>query len=304
MAQNITTLLDKKEITAAEIAAATSVLNYLYLVHGTGSERSRRIELNELKKALVALNLESLVVGDGSNYVQIADAKIKFNKATNSFEISLTTETDGNVTIPVMTVNKKIHAALGFKGNLTGDVTGDLTGDVTGDVTGNVTGNTNGTHIGDVSTNNITARIRTAPIHIGDSTQGAQFDGTLVAGHTVACAIQATSLVVDSGITLAPDSQHPIDMTAGSIIMITSVADSTKAWVITDLKNVIPGQRFTVANADTLNDLKIQYGRNGKVISIPPKSACDFVILDVSVSGSIWIDTLAVVGGCVIENWT
>lgn len=48
MAQNITTLLDKTVITAAEIEAATNVLNYLYLVHGTGSKRSKRIELGEL----------------------------------------------------------------------------------------------------------------------------------------------------------------------------------------------------------------------------------------------------------------
>lgn len=56
MAQNITTLLDKTEITAAQIAAATSVINYLYLVHGTGSGRSRKISLDELKNVMSDLD--------------------------------------------------------------------------------------------------------------------------------------------------------------------------------------------------------------------------------------------------------
>ena len=56
MAQSITTLLDKTEITAAQIAAATSVINYLYLVHGTGSGRSRKISLDELKKVMSYLD--------------------------------------------------------------------------------------------------------------------------------------------------------------------------------------------------------------------------------------------------------
>ena len=56
MAQSITTLLDKTEITAAQIAAATSVINYLYLVHGTGSRRSRKISLDELKKVMSYLD--------------------------------------------------------------------------------------------------------------------------------------------------------------------------------------------------------------------------------------------------------
>ena len=38
MAQNITTLLEKSEITAAEIRSLESTVdNFLYLVHGTGS---------------------------------------------------------------------------------------------------------------------------------------------------------------------------------------------------------------------------------------------------------------------------
>ena len=56
MAQNITTLLDKTEITAEEIEAAQQILNYLYIVHGTGSGRSRRIELGELKKLMSVLS--------------------------------------------------------------------------------------------------------------------------------------------------------------------------------------------------------------------------------------------------------
>ena len=307
MAQSITTLLDKTEITAAQIAAATSVINYLYLVHGTGSGRSRKISLDELKKAIGALNFESLVVGDGNNYVQIANTKIKFNKSTNSFEISLTTETVDNVTIPLMHVNSKIQSALGFKGRLEGDVTGDLNGDVVGDVTGDLTGDSTGTHNGDVSTNSITARIDTSPINIGNSTQGAQFNGRLVAGSAVAGAIQGTNLVVRDSL-LVPDSQYPLDLKQGPIIKITSIADSSKVWLITSFKDVIVGQRFTIVNATENEELKIMYGRTGKVAVIPPKSACDFIVLSVQLVGTApntyWSDTLAVVGGCEIDNWT
>lgn len=307
MAQSITTLLNKTEITAAEIRAATNVLNYLYLVHGTGSRRSRKISLEELKKAIGDLIFDSLVVGDGTDYVQIADTKIKFNKAQNSFEISLTTATDGQTTIPVMYVNKRIQAAMGFAGNLVGDVTGNVTGDVTGDVTGNLNGDSLGEHTGNVKTNSILPRSNAVPIYIGDENQGAQFNGTLVAGHTIAGAVQATSLVLESGI-LVPDPQHPVDMTAGPIIKISSIADTTEPWSITSLKNVIIGQRITIANADSTRNLRIWHGRDDhKVVVIPPKSACDFVLVDVQVIGTApnvnWVDTWAVVGCCEFEAW-
>ncbi len=302
MAQSITTLLEKTEITAADIAADTSVINYMYLVHGTGSKRSRKIKLEELKKAIGQQLFDRLIVGDGTDYVQIGDTKIKFNKSSNSFEISLTTETVGDVSIPVMYVNKKIWAGLGFKGNLVGDVTGDLTGDVTGDVTGNLTGESHGTHVGDVSTNSILPR-NNQTIHIGNSTRGAQFDGTLVVGRSVAGSFQSTFLVVDSGI-LKPSPLYPIDMKAGPVIIINSVESSSTAWYITGLPEVIPGQRITIVNADTTNDLKIFYGRTSKVAVIPPQSACEFVCTEASGTGAAWVDKWAVLGGCEIEALT
>ena len=56
MAQNITTLLDKTEITAADIRALESTVdNFLYLVHGTGPNRDKKFNLKQLRVWLSVL---------------------------------------------------------------------------------------------------------------------------------------------------------------------------------------------------------------------------------------------------------
>lgn len=62
MAQNITTLLDKTEITAADIRSLESTVdNFLYLVHGTGSTRDRKLNLKQLRVWLSLLTELTLV---------------------------------------------------------------------------------------------------------------------------------------------------------------------------------------------------------------------------------------------------
>lgn len=62
MAQNITTLLKKTEITAAEIRSLESTVdNFLYLVHGTGSTRDKKINLKQLRVWLSLLTELTLV---------------------------------------------------------------------------------------------------------------------------------------------------------------------------------------------------------------------------------------------------
>ena len=74
MAQNVTTVLEKTEITAEEIAASPLIKNFLYLIHGEGSSRSRKLDLDELKK--IVNDLTSIFLQKGvpsSSVVQNAE---------------------------------------------------------------------------------------------------------------------------------------------------------------------------------------------------------------------------------------
>lgn len=74
MAQNVTTVLEKMEITAEEIAASPLIKNFLYLIHGEGSSRSRKLDLDELKKFVNELTSIFLQKGiPGSSIVQNAE---------------------------------------------------------------------------------------------------------------------------------------------------------------------------------------------------------------------------------------
>ena len=75
MAQNITTLLEKSEITAAEIRSLESTVdNFLYLVHGTGSTREKKINLKQLRVWLSLLNDLTLIKAfTGGNSTVVLD---------------------------------------------------------------------------------------------------------------------------------------------------------------------------------------------------------------------------------------
>lgn len=137
--EHVTSVLNKQELTAEEIIAdaARQVVNYLYIIHGSGSDRDRRISIDQLKEWIAKTLISGLTVGTGANYVEIKDVKIKFNKSDFSFEISM--DNNGDIS-----VSKKIVSTNGFEGNLLGNVTGNVTGNVNGDVEGDVTGDVTG----------------------------------------------------------------------------------------------------------------------------------------------------------------
>ena len=56
MAQNVTTVIDKTELTAANIAADSSIDNFIYVIHGTGSDRDKKMSLSELKKFMQVMD--------------------------------------------------------------------------------------------------------------------------------------------------------------------------------------------------------------------------------------------------------
>lgn len=93
MAENITTVLDKTAITAAQITDEPSVENVLYVIHGTGSERDRFISLDELRKLMSKL-YEIIINGDGLS-TEI-DAGV-MELASQIFTLRIDTAQDGGI---------------------------------------------------------------------------------------------------------------------------------------------------------------------------------------------------------------
>lgn len=123
MSQNITTLLEKPEITAADIRSLESTVeNFLYLVHGTGSTRDKKINLKQLRVWLSLLTEltfvkaftggNSTVVLDGEKIelsatgtavtdnsgLKISRQEIKFTRSVNSVALTVSI-TPGGVSI-------------------------------------------------------------------------------------------------------------------------------------------------------------------------------------------------------------
>lgn len=83
MAQNITTLLDKDPITANDVNGS----DVLYLVHGSGSNRSRKLSVEELKKVVShngdvkfdSIEMHKSVTGGASADVEFDGEKLKMS---------------------------------------------------------------------------------------------------------------------------------------------------------------------------------------------------------------------------------
>lgn len=123
MSQNITTLLEKPEITAADIRSLESTVdNFLYLVHGTGSTRDKKINLKQLRvwlSLLTELTLAKAFTGGNSTVVldgqkidlsatgtavednselKISRQEIKFTRSVNGVALTVSI-TPGGVSI-------------------------------------------------------------------------------------------------------------------------------------------------------------------------------------------------------------
>lgn len=236
--ENVTSVLNKDELTADQILtdAAQNIANFLYIIHGSGSDRDKRINIIELKKWMYKTLFGELTVGSGNDYVEIKDVKIKFNKSSNSFEISMIDSGDnaGNIL-----VNKKIVSNNGFEGNLTGNVFGNVTGNVNGNVNGDVTGNVNGNLKGSVETGDSTSgTLRVESTYIsrvksGDTTTNMVFDDD---GLSIANRTKIERLAFDPSKMISSDSS--VDLTSdtiftgslepkeGDIVVVKNVASS------------------------------------------------------------------------------
>lgn len=93
MSENITTVLDKTAITAAQINDEPSVENVFYVLHGTGSERDRNISLDELRKLMSKL-YDIIINGDGVS-TEI-DAGV-MELASQLFTLRIDTAQDGGI---------------------------------------------------------------------------------------------------------------------------------------------------------------------------------------------------------------
>lgn len=93
MAENITTVLDKTAITAAQITDEPSVENVFYVIHGTGSGRDRYISLDELRKLMSKL-YEIIINGDGvSTEIDAGEMKL----ASRLFTLRIDTSEGGGI---------------------------------------------------------------------------------------------------------------------------------------------------------------------------------------------------------------
>lgn len=93
MSENITTVLDKIAITAAQINDEPSVENVFYVIHGTGSERDRHISLDELRKLMSKL-YDIIINGDGVSTEIDAGA---MELASQLFTLRIDTAQDGGI---------------------------------------------------------------------------------------------------------------------------------------------------------------------------------------------------------------
>jgi hypothetical protein len=166
MAENITSLLDKDELAAAN-ALATDVI---YIVHGTGTPRDKKMTVEELRKLIGGAAGDITVTGitftDGTSTYKMAldadgtvksfaglklegsDYTIKLLGEDNKGVVFITR--NGNVeteqaSIKFDKTTKKLVIVLNG-GTLYGNVEGDVVGDVNGNLVGTHTAGTETEH--------------------------------------------------------------------------------------------------------------------------------------------------------------
>lgn len=272
--ENVTSVLNKSDLTAEEIIAdaASQVVNYLYIIHGSGSDRDRRITIEQFKEWISKTLIGELTVGTGANYVEIKDVKIKFNKSNNSFEISMIESGDdaGNIA-----VSKKIVSANGFKGALTGNVYGNVVGNVTGNVVGNVTGNLTGNVTGTIeSGETATGKLRFEASMIrrfkGEDTTTAMVfsdDGLSISNRTKIERLAFDPLKMissDSSVDLTSDTTFTgsLEPKEGDIVVVKNVASSA---ISVTVKTKTVQSTTSLATVDISTDCSMAFICVGKL---------------------------------------
>lgn len=240
--ENITTLLDKAEITAADIREFESTIdNFIYVVHGSGSERDKKLNLKQLRawlSVLTELTLvksftggNSTVVLDGEKIelsatgtavtdnsgLEISRQEIKFTRSVNSVALTVSI-TPGGVSI---------SAAEGLDDPVVTSVTNDK-----------------------VKTPN--AELTKVEIK-GSKIEKSQY-------------IQLTS-------SIRPE------LNGGAVIEYGNFSSSEATIDLAyELPNAVEDQRFTICNSISDKTLFVKYGVTGFKWKLEGVLGCDFIV--------------------------
>ena len=246
MAQNITTLLDKTEITAADIRVLESTVdNFLYLVHGTGSNRDKKFNLKQLRvwlSVLTELTLMKAFTG-GHSTVELDGESINLSAEGTA-----------------VTDNSRLEISrqeIKFTRNVNGN---NLIVSIT---PGGI----------EISSTNIVSETTESRL-TNDKLETPSFE----AGRAV---INGSKIEKSQYIQLNNNDDHP-DLNGGPIIEYGNYTqgfnEATIDLVNYELPNAVENQRFTICNYISDKTLYVKYGVQGYKWKLEGCLGCDFIV--------------------------
>ena len=264
MAENITSLLEKEALAAAN-ALPTDVI---YVVHGTGTSRDKKMTVAELRK----------LIGEAAGDITVNS--ITFTDGTQTFEVTLNAAGD----VYFWTGIACEH--LSTVGNISCGGSIGVDGKFIGPLEGNVTGNTDGTHVGNVKSNEILAKASGDTVAMGRAADTFRFDGTATYNNTARFDkmalfkgpfvqdIQESELDSNGGLTPA------FDITKGSVLYITPQNIGSVLDLYSLLANANYGARYSVLIDQGASDATyIDIGLTGKKWKMTGFCGCDFIVV-------------------------
>lgn len=264
MAENITTLLDKLELLAADASATDKI----YIVHGTGSDRDRYMTVSELRK----------LIGEMSGDITVNS--ITFTDGTFTYTLELNAAGDILFWTGISCHHLITEENISCNGSI------GCNGKFIGNLEGNVQGNTDGTHVGNVKTSEILATTSGGTVAIGRAADTFQFDGKAVFNNTARFDkmalfkgqfvqdIQESEL--DSNGALSP----AFDIAKGCVLNVTPLNNGSTLDLASLLASANYGARYTVLVDQGDSDVTyVGIGISGKKWKITGFGGCDFVVV-------------------------
>lgn len=277
MAENITSLLVKDELAAAD-ALTTDVI---YIVHGTGTPRDRKMTVAELRK-LINQSSGKFVVDE-----------LVFTDGTSTYSVMLSADGD----LEFYTGIKCDHVFTVGDSAFGGDVSVGAGKKFLGNLEGNVTGDSTGNHKGKVLSSEIIAETAGGVVEVGRtvSVQGqnpdtfnhngveifkrtARFDGLHITKGAVASSIQYPTSISQNGKLLdlvvagAPvvSLRDVVDLEEGSKVDLALTLSGT---------SVNLGQRFTIVTAG--ETVRVDVADSSRLWRMDAYSGCEFLVTDI-----------------------
>lgn len=264
MAENITTLLDKLELLAANASATDKI----WVVHGTGSDRDRFMTVSEFRK----------LIGEAAGDITVNS--ITFTDGTFTYGLELNAAGDILFWTGISCHHLITEENIACNGNV------GCNGKFLGNLEGNVQGNTAGTHVGNVKTDEILATTSGGTIAIGRANDTSRFDGNAVFNNTARFDkmalfkgqfvqdIQESEL--DSNGALSP----AFNIAKGCVLYVTPLNNGSTLDLASLLASANYGARYTVLVDQGDSDVTyVGIGISGKKWKITGFGGCDFVVV-------------------------